>query len=164
MELKKGWIITITLGSFIFLIVLDFINITEYFNYSSNVESTISNIITFISILIGFISTIYIMIQQSQNSSYIYSLLRKKNLIIVFNNSFKAFTFIGFIDVAFLIFLNYFSNVFTLFKYTLYIVFPLTVYFILLSNNLISTIIKMVIAEEQLKQQTYVLQDKDINI
>ncbi len=68
MEINKVLIGIITIISFIIVIFLDIINISQYFDYTANIDNTISNVITFVSILIGFISTIYVMIQQSENS------------------------------------------------------------------------------------------------
>ena len=164
MEIKNVWIFLITILSFVFLIFLDFIDITNMFNYSAHIDNTISNLITFISILIGFISTIYVMIQQSQEESYVYKLLSKNNLIIKFNYSFKNFIFFGILDVLLLILLNFFADSFLIFKYIAYITLPLTTYFILISNNLLFTICKMIISEEKLKNQSYVLKDSDLKI
>lgn len=164
MQIKNISIFIITIFSFVFLIILDIINITKYFDYSQHIDNTISNLITFISILIGFISTIYIMILQAQEESYVYKLLRKHNLTISFNNSFKNFILFGVLDILFLILLNFFAAEFVLFKFITYITIPLTIYFILISNNLLFTICKMIISEEKFKKQTYKLQDSDLKI
>ena len=121
----------------------------------------INNII--IKILIGFIATIYVMIQQSQES-YVFKLLEKNNLIDTFNISFRNFIYIGFLDVAILIILNFFIDVFIVFKYTFYIAFPLSIYFLLISNNLVITICKMIIAENKLKKRDKKITEKDFKV
>lgn len=163
MEIKKSFITIITILSFILLVILDFLNITQYIDYTQNIDNTISNAITFVSILIGFISTIYVMIQQNQDS-YVFKLLEKNKLINTFNNSFKFFVYLGFIDAIILIILNFFANTFIIFKYVFYIAFPISIYFILVSNNLVTTICKMIIAENKLKDKDKKLTEKDLKI
>ena len=163
MEIKKSLINIITILSFILLIVLDFFNVSQYINYIENIDSTISNSITFASILIGFISTVYIMIQQSQDS-YVFKLLEKNNLLDKFNYSFKHFILLGFIDVIILIILNFFASTFMVFKYIFYIAFPLSIYFLLTSNNLILTICKIIIAENKLKKADKKITEKNLKI
>lgn len=152
MELNKISISFITALSIIVLIILDIINITSTFEYKNNINDTISNMITFISILIGFISTIYIMLQSMQNG-YVFTLLRKNNLVTSFNNSFMKITYIGFINVILLITLTLFSDSFPIFKILSYFTIPTTVYFLLVSNNIIATIVKIIISEEILKNK-----------
>ena len=144
MEINKVLIGIITIISFIIVIFLDIINISQYFDYTANIDNTISNVITFVSILIGFISTIYVMIQQSENS-YVLKLLKEFKVTNIFNNSFKLLIYIGFLDVIVLIALNFFCSNITVFKYIFYVAFPLNVYFLLLSNNIITTICKIII-------------------
>lgn len=163
MEIKNTFITIITILSFILLVVLDFFNISQYIDYTQNIDNTISNAITFVSILIGFISTIYVMIQQNQES-YVFKLLEKNKLINTFNNSFKFFVYLGFIDVIILIILNFFANTFIIFKYVFYIAFPISIYFILVSNNLVTTICKMIISENKLKDNDKKLTEKDLKI
>lgn len=163
MEIKKSFIAIITILSFILLVVLDFFNISQYIDYTQNIDNTISNTITFVSILIGFISTIYVMIQQNQES-YVFKLLEKNKLINTFNNSFKFFMYLGFMDVIFLIILNFFANAFIIFKYVFYIAFTVNIYFILISNNLVTTICKIIIAENKLKDNDKKITEKDLKI
>lgn len=161
MEINKLSIRIITIISFIIVIFLDIINISQYIDYITNIDSTISNIITFISILIGFISTIYVMIQQNENS-YVLRLLKEFKVINIFNNSFKLLIYIGFLDVIVLIALNFFSSNITIFKYIFYIAFPLNIYFLLLSNNIITTICKIIISEEKLKNKNKKIEENDL--
>ncbi len=161
MEINKLSIRIITIISFIIVIFLDIINISQYIDYTTNIDSTISNIITFISILIGFISTIYVMIQQNENS-YVLRLLKEFKVINIFNNSFKLLIYIGFLDVIVLIALNFFSSNITIFKYIFYIAFPLNIYFLLLSNNIITTICKIIISEEKLKNKNKKIEENDL--
>ena len=163
MEINNIIIKIITLLSFVLLIVLDFFNVSKYIDYTQNIGDTIANMITFASILIGFIATIYVMIQQSQES-YVFKLLEKNNLIDTFNISFRNFIYIGFLDVAILIILNFFIDVFIVFKYTFYIAFPLSIYFLLISNNLVITICKMIIAENKLKKREKKITEKDLKV
>ncbi len=161
MEINKILIRIITIISFVIVIFFDIINISKYIDYTSNIDSTISNTITFVSILIGFISTIYVMIQQSENS-YVLKLLKESKVINVFNNSFKLLMYIGFIDVMVLIALNFFSSNITIFKYIFYMAFPLNIYFLLLSNNIITTICKIIISEEKLKNKNKKIEKNDL--
>lgn len=161
MEINKVLIRIITIISFIIVIFLDIINISQYIDYTTNIDSTIANVITFVSILIGFISTIYIMIQQSENS-YVLKLLKDFKVINIFNNSFKLLIYIGFFDVIVLIALNFFSSNITIFKYIFYIAFPLNIYFLLLSNNIITTICKIIISEEKLKNKNKKIEENDL--
>lgn len=161
MEINKILIRIITIISFVVVIFFDIINISKYVDYTSNIDSTISNTITFVSILIGFISTIYVMIQQSENS-YVLKLLKESKVINVFNNSFKLLMYIGFIDVMVLIALNFFSSNITIFKYIFYMAFPLNIYFLLLSNNIITTICKIIISEEKLKNKYQKIEKNDL--
>lgn len=161
MEINKNIIRIITVLSFLFIFLMDIINVTNFINYSSHVDNTVSNIITFISILIGFISTIYVMMQQSQDS-YVLKLLRDKNLSDTFNNSFRMLMYVGFIDVIILIFMNFLADNITAFKIISYISCPLTTYFLLSSNNLITTICKMIASEEKLKKLDKKVEKDDI--
>lgn len=161
MEINKILIGIITIISFIIVIFLDIINISQYFDYTANIDNTISNVITFVSILIGFISTIYVMIQQSENS-YVLKLLKEFKVINIFNNSFKLLIYIGFLDVIVLIALNFFCSNITIFKYIFYVAFPLNVYFLLLSNNIITTICKIIISEEKLKNKNKKIEENDL--
>lgn len=161
MEINKVLIGIITIISFIIVIFLDIINISQYFDYTANIDNTISNVITFVSILIGFISTIYVMIQQSENS-YVLKLLKEFKVINIFNNSFKLLIYIGFLDVIVLIALNFFCSNITVFKYIFYVAFPLNVYFLLLSNNIITTICKIIILEEKLKNKNKKIEENDL--
>lgn len=161
MEINKVLIGIITIISFIIVIFLDIINISQYFDYTANIDNTISNVITFVSILIGFISTIYVMIQQSENS-YVLKLLKEFKVINIFNNSFKCLIYIGFLDVIVLIALNFFCSNITIFKYIFYVAFPLNVYFLLLSNNIITTICKIIISEEKLKNKNKKIEENDL--
>ncbi len=161
MEINKVLIGIITIISFIIVIFLDIINISQYFDYTANIDNTISNVITFVSILIGFISTIYVMIQQSENS-YVLKLLKEFKVINIFNNSFKLLIYIGFLDVIVLIALNFFCSNITVFKYIFYVAFPLNVYFLLLSNNIITTICKIIISEEKLKNKNKKIEENDL--
>ena len=163
MEFKNFFINIITILSFIILIFFDIFNISNYINYSETIESTITNMITFASILIGFISTIYVMIQQDQNS-YVFKLLQKSNLIEFFNNSFKHFIYTGFIDVIALICLNFFDKMFIIFKYIFYFALPLTIYFLLISNNLVVTLCKIIISENKLKNKEKKVEEKNIKL
>ena len=90
MKINKKAILFITLLSFVLIVICDYINITKYVEYKEHIDSVISNTITFISILIGFISSIYVMIQQTKNS-YVLDLLRKNDLLTYFNKSFNNF-------------------------------------------------------------------------
>ncbi len=161
MEINKVLIGIITIISFIIVIFLDIINISQYFDYTANIDNTISNVITFVSILIGFISTIYVMIQQSENS-YVLKLLKEFKVINIFNNSFKLLIYIGFLDVIVLIALNFFCSNITVFKYIFYVAFPLNVYFLLLSNNIITTICKIIISEEKFKNKNKKIEENDL--
>lgn len=161
MEINKVLIGIITIISFIIVIFLDIINISQYFDYTANIDNTISNVITFVSILIGFISTIYVMIQQSENS-YVLKLLKEFKVINIFNNSFKLLIYIGFLDVIVLIALNFFCSNITVFKYIFYVAFPLNVYFLLFSNNIITTICKIIISEEKLKNKNKKIEENDL--
>lgn len=161
MEINKVLIGIITIISFIIVIFLDIINISQYFDYTANIDNTISNVIAFVSILIGFISTIYVMIQQSENS-YVLKLLKEFKVINIFNNSFKLLIYIGFLDVIVLIALNFFCSNITVFKYIFYVAFPLNVYFLLLSNNIITTICKIIISEEKLKNKNKKIEENDL--
>lgn len=161
MEINKVLIGIITIISFIIVIFLDIINISQYFDYTANIDNTISNVITFVSILIGFISTIYVMIQQSENS-YVLKLLKEFKVMNIFNNSFKLLIYIGFLDVIVLIALNFFCSNITVFKYIFYVAFPLNVYFLLLSNNIITTICKIIISEEKLKNKNKKIEENDL--
>lgn len=161
MEINKNIIKIITILSLIAVFLMDYINVTQYINYSSHIDNTISNVITFISILIGFISTIYVMMQQSQDS-YVLKLLRDKNLSDTFNNSFRILMYVGFIDVIILIFMNFFAENITIFKLISYFSCPLTTYFLLSSNNLITTICKMIASEEKLKKLDKKIEKEDI--
>lgn len=161
MEINKVLIGIITIISLIIVIFLDIINISQYFDYTANIDNTISNVITFVSILIGFISTIYVMIQQSENS-YVLKLLKEFKVINIFNNSFKLLIYIGFLDVIVLIALNFFCSNITVFKYIFYVAFPLNVYFLLLSNNIITTICKIIISEEKLKNKNKKIEENDL--
>lgn len=161
MEINKVLIGIITIISFIIVIFLDIINISQYFDYTANIDNTISNVITFVSILIGFISTIYVMIQQSENS-YVLKLLKEFKVTNIFNNSFKLLIYIGFLDVIVLIALNFFCSNITAFKYIFYVAFPLNVYFLLLSNNIITTICKIIISEEKLKNKNKKIEENDL--
>lgn len=161
MEINKVLIGIITIISFIIVIFLDIINISQYFDYTANIDNTISNVITFVSILIGFISTIYVMIQQSENS-YVLKLLKEFKVINIFNNSFKFLIYIGFLDVIVLIALNFFCSNITVFKYIFYVAFPLNVYFLLLSNNIITTICKIIISEEKFKNKNKKIEENDL--
>lgn len=161
MEINKKIIILITLSTFILLLILDFINISQFIDYSSHMDSTISNLITFISILIGFISAIYVMIQQSQDS-YVLKLLREQDLLNTFNTSFKTLMYVGFINVLILIILNFFIDKISIFKYIAYLACPLTTYFLLVSNNIITTICKMISSKEKLKKLNRKVSSDDI--
>jgi hypothetical protein len=161
MEINKVLIGFITIISFIMVIFLDIINISQYFDYTANIDNTVSNVITFVSILIGFISTIYVMIQQSENS-YVLKLLKEFKVINIFNNSFKRLIYIGFLDVIVLIALNFFCSNITVFKHIFYVAFPLNVYFLLLSNNIITTICKIIISEEKLKNKKKKIEKNDL--
>lgn len=161
MEINKVLIRIITFISFIIVIFLDVINISQYIDYTANIDSTIANVITFVSILIGFISTIYVMIQQSEKS-YVLKLLKEFKVINLFNKSFKLLIYIGFLDVIILIALNFFCSNITIFKYIFYVAFPLNIYFLLLSNNIITTICKIIISEEKLKNKNKKIEEKDL--
>ena len=161
MEIHKRLIIIITILSLIFVIFMDYINVTQYINYYSHIDNTISNVITFISILIGFISAIYVMMLQTQNS-YVLKLLRDKNLSDTFNKSFRILMYVGFSDVIILIFMNFFADSITIFKIISYSSCPLTTYFLLSSNNLITTICKMIASEEKIKKLDKKVETDDI--
>lgn len=161
MEINKKVIFVITSLSIILLIVMDLINITKFIDYTSNIDSTISNIITFISILIGFVSTIYVMIQQAKDS-YVLNLLRKNELLELFNNSFRSLMYTGFFTVISLIFMNFFARNITIFKIISYFSCPLTTYFLLSTNNFIVTICKMISAEEKLKKSDRKIEKEDL--
>ena len=101
------------------------------------------------------------MIQQSENS-YVLKLLKEFKVINIFNNSFKRLIYIGFLDVIVLIALNFFCSNITIFKYIFYVAFPLNVYFLLLSNNIITTICKIIISEEKLKNKNKKIEENDL--
>ena len=105
MEINKKVIVIITVLSFIFIVLMDYVNITQYVDCNDHIDSVIANTITFISILIGFISSIYVMLQQNQKS-YVMELLRRYDLLRHFNKSFKILMYVGFFDVFILIFMN----------------------------------------------------------
>ncbi len=161
MEINNVLIRIITFISFIVVIFLDAINISQYVNYITNIDSTIADVITFVSILIGFISTIFVMIQQSENS-YVLKLLKEFNVINVFNKSFKLLIYIGFLDVIILIALNFFCSNITIFKCIFYVAFPLNIYFLLLSNNIITTICKIIMSEEKLRNKNKKIEEADL--
>ena len=62
--MKKYSILRIILPIISLLVIgiLDYFDITQYIDCLSHVDEAISNTVTFISILIGFISCIYVMI------------------------------------------------------------------------------------------------------
>ena len=163
MEINKKIMILITIMTFVLVALMDLINITKYVSYSEHLDSTIANTITFISILIGFISSIYVMLQQDQNTC-VMKLLRSLNLLKVFNNSFKVLVYIGFFDVIILILMNLVASNSTIFKIIVYFAIPVTVYFLLSSMNIIITICKMISAEEKLKQRNNRIEKDDIII
>ena len=101
------------------------------------------------------------MILQAQES-YIMKLLKDLNLTNIFNHSFKSLMYIGFIDVIVLIIMNFLANNITIFKFIIYIAFPLTTYFLLSSYNMITTICKMISSEEKLKKLDLKIEKKDI--
>lgn len=150
MEINKKIIIILVALSILLVFMIDIIDITKYFKYDKHIDSTISNTITFISILIGFISAIYVMVQQNQDS-HVLNLLRSNDLLNIFNNSFKILMYTGFLDVFVLIFMNLVVSNIAIFKTLSYIVAPVTTYFLLSSINIITTICKMISAEEILK-------------
>ena len=161
MELNKKILKFITALSFLLVLVMDHINITQYIKYISHIDNTISNIITFISILIGFISAIYVMILQTQDS-YVLKLLKDLNLINMFNKSFKSLMCIGFIDVILLILINFLADYLIMIKWIIYLTFPLTIYFLLASYNIITIICKMISSENKLKKLDLKVEEKDI--
>ena len=161
MELKKLLIIVLTIISIVLLIVIDCFDVTSKFDYTVHIESTISNLITFISILIGFVSTIYVMLQQA-TESYVIKLLREHHLLDKFNLSFKYFAYLGFFSVILLIALNFFIGQHAIFKVFSYFTVPITTLFILLSNNLIVTICKMILSEEKLKNKDKKVKKEDL--
>lgn len=161
MELNKQILKFITTLSFLFVLVMDYINITQYVKYVSHIDNTISNIITFISILIGFISAIYVMILQTQDS-YVLKLLNDSDLINIFNKSFKSLMIIGFIDIILLILINFLADNIKIIKWIIYLTFPLTIYFLLSSYNIITTICKMISSEKKLKKLDLKVDEKDI--
>ena len=55
------------------------------------------------------------------------------------------------IDVIVLIIMNFLANNIIIFKFIIYIAFPLTTYFLLSSYNIITTICKMISSEEKSK-------------
>lgn len=163
MKIMKNISIIFSVFSIIFILLIDYFDISQFIDYSIHLDSTISNTITFISILLGFISSIYVMIQQTQES-YVLNLLRKHNLMRKFNESFKTLMYLGFINVFILIFMNLVASNHLLFKITLYIALPTTIYFLISSADIIITICKMILAEEELKSRNKILEDSDIRI
>ena len=155
--------IILPLLSFILIIILDYIDVTQYIDCLSHIDSTISNIVTFISILIGFISCIYVMILQNKDS-YILTLLRYKNLINYFNISFRNLMYVGFINVLVLIFMNFVESNFAIFKIIVYFAFPLNIYFFISSANIIIIICNMILVEENHKSKNKVVDERDIKI
>ena len=153
--------IILLIVTFIFILIMDCINITQYFDYAEHIDSAISNTITFISILIGFISSTYIMIQQNQNSCVL-KLIRDNGLIITFNKSFKILMYIGFINVFLLILTNFIASNIYILKVMAYIVVPLSVDFLAYSADYIIIICKMIIKEEYLKLQVKELKEEDV--
>ena len=163
MEIKKIYIFLASLFTFIMVLVLDLFDFSTYVDITKALDSTISNLINFAAILIGFISTIYVMIQQTPDS-HVLRLLKNNELDDVFNLTFKNYVYIGFIDVIALIILNFSITIFIVFKTLCYIILPLSVYFILMSNNLVVTVCKIVISENKLKNKKNELNEKDLKI
>ena len=161
MELSKKIVTVLIVLSFLFVLVMDCINITQFINYRVHIDNTITNVITFISILIGFISAIFVMIQQTQNS-YVLELLRKLGLLEIFNQSFKTLMYIGFINVITLILMNFLADNLKFFKIITYFACPLTTYFLLSSYNIITTICKMISSEEILRKLDRKIEKDDI--
>lgn len=152
MEINKKIINTLTISSIIILIIIDINNFGFNFISMENMSNIIANSITFISILLGFISATYVMIQ-SDSYTHVKNLLRKNNVYEIFNKSFKDLVYYGFVSVILLIILEMFINKIILFKAFIYIIIPLLLRFILISNNMIIIISKMIIAEEKLKKR-----------
>lgn len=163
MEINKKIVFLISILSFFIVMFVDYINITRFIDYNAHLDSIISNTITFISILIGFISSIYVMMQQVQKS-YVLELLRKYDLLKDFNKSFKVLIYTGFFDVLVLIFMNFAASNIMVFKIIVYIAAPITTFFLLSSFNIIITICKMISAEEELKMRDRKIDDEDIVI
>lgn len=165
MEIDKKIILLLVILSILLVFVFDSINVTNYIDFDNHIDSTISNTITFISILIGFISSIYVMVQQNVES-YVLKLLSKKNLLGVFNRSFRFLMYVGFFNVLVLICMNIVASNIMVFKILAYLVFPLTTYFLLSSINIIVTICKMISSEEYLKKlnENKVKKDEIINL
>ena len=150
MELKKWIINLLTFVTIVVVIVLDVFNVSNYIHFQKNISSILTNLITFLSILLGFVATIYTMIQ-SDTDSYILNLLRKEKIINIFNKRFKHLILIGFISIILLIIADICSSSFNLLKWIIYISVPVLTRFILLAYNNITVVAKMVIANEELK-------------
>ena len=163
--MKKYSILRIILPIISLLVIgiLDYFDITQYIDCLSHVDEAISNTVTFISILIGFISCIYVMILQKSNS-HILNLLRRKNLINFFNISFRNLMYIGFINTFILILMNLVEANFTIFKTIVYIAVPLSTYFFISSANIIIIICNMILAEESYESRVKVINENDIKL
>lgn len=152
MELNRKIINLSTIISVIILIVLDVLNFIRNLVQIENFHNIISNTITFVSILLGFISAIYVMIL-SDSYLHVKKLLRDNDLWTTFNKSFRELVYCGFISTILLIISEICIGNLLIFRWLLYITVPLLMRFLLLSNNTITTISKMIIAEEKLKQR-----------
>jgi hypothetical protein len=166
MELDKIYLVLITTLSMIVLVILDIIDITRYIYIEVDVSSIISNIISFFSIIIGSVSTIYVMIQ-SIPSSKVLELFRKENVIDVFNSRFKSFIYIGLFSVILLILFQCVENIIYVYIYKsiMYITFFISICFILITNNFLGLIINMIISEEKIisNQKDEIKEDFDVN-
>lgn len=163
MIINRGRTVIIVLLILVFIGLMDYIDISDYIDCTSHLDSTIANSITFISILIGFISSIYIMLQQN-NESFILGLLRKKGLLKDFNNLFKTSMYVGFISVFILILMNFVASNFLILKVIAYIGMPLTAIFYISSIDIITTICKIILSEEKLKGKKIIVKEEDIKI
>lgn len=163
MIMNKRITVIIVLVVIVIIVLMDYIDISYYIDCTSHLDSTIANSITFISILIGFISSIYIMLQQNKDS-FILELLRKKGLLQEFNYLFKNSMYVGFMSVFILTLMNFVASNFLIFKVIAYIGMPLTTIFYISSIDIIITICKIILSEEELKEKKKIVKEEDIKI
>jgi hypothetical protein len=162
-ELNKTEMFFIVVTILLITIVLDFIDVTKYFCKEFEIDSIISNIITFESIIIGFISTIYVMIQSFPNSN-IKKLLLEFDRLGDFNKCFEKVFIAGVLNIILLIglqfillFNNFGSKIYTV------IVILITSILLLSANNLIAIMMSIINYEEiKEKEINNKMQDSDL--
>lgn len=163
-ELSVKCICLIMFIAILLLLISDLIDITQYFYADFDTNSIISNFITFESIIIGFISTIYVMIQSLPNSN-VKNLLLENNRLADFNRYFEAIFGVGILNILLLIGLQFIillNNIISKIYLNVSIVF--TILFVLLTNNIIAIMLLMIKYEsESEKKQNNKMKDSDFN-